>query len=445
MDIQYFKARLFEAAAAAGFSEYELYCQNKDNVRVDIFNQEVSKYENSTLCGISFRAKYNGKMGYASSELLNESVIEFLINAAKDNAVIVETDDKIDIYEGDNEYPNVECFDLDLEEVGVGQIIDAAISIEKAAKEFDSRVKNMPYCFITKSKYNLLIANSKGMNISKQSNNLIAFAYCQVQQADEVKMNGEVFLSSDFKKLNPKEFGEKGAQTALDMLGVKPIKTGTYDIVIDAKAASSLLSVFFSMFSAEFAQKGFSLLEEKIGDNIASDVVTIVDNPLLPYAVGSTPFDSEGVASFKKYVVQNGVFKTFLHNTKTAKKAGVASTGNATKQDHRSSVGVGPTNFYIEPSEKTKEQLLVSMGNGLIIDGFAGLHSGTNPISGEFSLQAEGHFVENGNVVHSVEQITLSGNFLNILSGIVSVADDLELKGSITSPSIFVKGMSVSA
>jgi PmbA protein len=204
-----------------------------------------------------------------------------------------------------------------------------------------------------------------------------------------------------------------------------------------------LLATFAGIFSAEKVQKGFSLLKGRLGSKIAADVVTIRDDPLLAELPGSAVFDGEGVAAKNKAVVENGALKTYLHNRKTAKKDGVEPTGNGFKPSFKAAVDIAPSNFYIVAGNKSRDELIAEMGDGLIITGLEGLHSGANSVSGDFSLSAEGFLARGGKTARAVEQITIAGNFFGLLKDIIAVASDLEFKGKISSPSVLIREISV--
>ena len=165
---------------------------------------------------------------------------------------------------------------------------------------------------------------------------------------------------------------------------------------------------------------------------------------MLENGIASQPFDAEGVASKTKAVISDGVLKTFLHNLKTAKKDGVESTGNAYK-GIKSPIGISPTSFYIQAGDKSYQQLLEEMGEGLIIISVQGLHSGANPVSGDFSLGAYGYYVKDGRIQRPVDQITIAGNFFDLLKNVVAIGSDLEFDSSgVGSPSsLLIKELAV--
>ena len=210
-------------------------------------------------------------------------------------------------------------------------------------------------------------------------------------------------------------------------------------MVFKRGAMADLLTTFSGVFSAGNAQQGLSLLAGREGKKIAADCVTIVDDPLMPWGPGSSPFDREGAATKKKNVVERGVLTTLLHNRKTAKKAGIRTTGNAAGGGR-----VAPSNLFIAPGERAPEALIADVGEGLYVTEVMGLHAGANPVSGDFSLLSRGFVIENGKIGRAVEQFTVAGNFYRLLEDVAEVADDLKFEGTpIASPTLRVKKLSV--
>lgn len=228
------------------------------------------------------------------------------------------------------------------------------------------------------------------------------------------------------------------------MLDAAPCASGTMPVILRNGAMADLLQTFSSVFSADAAQKGLSLLAGKEHSQIAAPCVTLVDDPLLPGGFASRPFDGEGVATYTKKVIENGVLTTLLHNLKTANKAGCASTGNASRASYAASVGVSPTNFFLQPGQADLDALHAHLQNGLVVTEVSGLHAGADAVSGDFSLLSSGYLVENGRKGRPVEQITVAGNFFQLLRDIEEVGCDLRFPmGSVGSPSVRVRSLSV--
>ena len=204
----------------------------------------------------------------------------------------------------------------------------------------------------------------------------------------------------------------------------------------------SLLQTFCGIFSAENAQQKLSLLSGREGETIASPLITIMDDPLLPGGLATSAFDGEGSASRTKAVVEQGVLKTLLHNRRTAAKQGVETTGNARRAGR---MDVAPTNFYIVPGSRSLDQLLQDMEDGLLITDVSGLHAGANPVSGDFSLLSNGFVIRGGKQAEPVERVTVAGNFYQLLKAVRAVGSDLEFPGSsVGSPSLDVGTLPVS-
>ena len=190
-----------------------------------------------------------------------------------------------------------------------------------------------------------------------------------------------------------------------------------------------------------------SKLNDKIGEKIASEQVNIVDNPFMKEGLSSRNFDSEGVASKKTNIIQKGVLNTHLYNLKLAKKLNKNSTGHGNKSSYKSTISIAPSNLYIEPTDVDYNNMVESLDKGLIITELQGLHSGVNTVSGDFSLSAKGYFVENGKIKRAVNQITVAGNFYEMLENVEKVGSDLEFTmpsaGYIGSPTIKIKSLSI--
>jgi len=249
-------------------------------------------------------------------------------------------------------------------------------------------------------------------------------------------------LTRDPKEVDVEKVAGDAVEDALRSVGAAPLASGSYPVIIKAGCMSSLLSTFSGIFSAENAQKGLSQLQGREGDVVAASCVTLIDDPLLADGYASRPFDDEGVPSRTKEVISQGKLVTLLHNLKTAAKAGVESTGNAAKASVSSPVTVAPSNFYIKPGDCTLADLEEKMGEGLVITDVSGLHAGANATSGDFSLICEGYAVKDGKFERAMEQMTISGNFYQLLLGVQEVANDLRFGSScIASPSVRVANM----
>ena len=447
MLLEEFKVSLFEKAELHGFSQYEIYYLKEDVLNVETFQGELEKYSVSETQGLSFRGIFNEKMGYSYTEVLDEVSVDFLINSAKENAVVIENEEKEIIYGEKEKYSAFDGYEEKISKITPIEKIKLALDMEVAAKkESDRVIRVQSVVEEVDSSYHII--NSKGLDLSFRSNAI--FAVVEPVVSDKERMNSaySFICTRNFDKINPSVLAKEAVEKSLAFTGAESVKSGNYHIAMLNEAAASLLSTFSGIFSADNVQKGLSLLKDKVGERISSDRVTIIDNPLLKEGMKSKPFDDEGVATYTKEVISEGKLKTLLYNLKTATKAGVKSTGNGAKDTYSSPVEVAPSNFYFKPGHKDFDSILKALGDGILITELQGLHSGANPVSGDFSLAAKGFVIKDGIINRAVEQITIAGNFYKLLEDIEEVGADLKFgfpsgKGYFGSPTLIIKVMSI--
>lgn len=441
MNMDAFITKLFTAAKEAGFTVAEAYLLEDDSFKAVAMNQEITQYSANTTRGLGFRGVVNGRMGYASTEAFDDAAVDWLVSGALDSATLSEDEDKPFIYNGQEP---VAVLPLTGADAPVTDKLAFALEMEKEAKAYDPRVAQVGYNTVITGQAGVRIVNTYGMD--KRYTESVCGAYLQpvARDGDSTATGLELQFARDFSALNARKLARDAAKIAVDALHASPVASGQYRIVIHNLAMTDMLETFSSAFSAESAQKELSLLKGKIGQQIAAPCVTIVDDPLRADGFSSRPFDAEGVPSARNIVVDAGEFKTFLHNLKTAYKDGVASTGNASKAGYAASVRVSPTNFYIQEGTKSFDTLLADIADGLVITEVEGLHSGADAVSGDFSLLSKGYTVKDGKRVRPVEQITIAGNFFELLTQIRSVGSDLRFpSGGFGAPSIDVGTLSV--
>lgn len=435
---------LLEKGKQAGFEDMEVYIQGSSSMDIKVFKGELDKYTIADGEGMSFRGVCNGNMGYAYSEKVDRSSVDMLIEGAKQNASVIEDEDKEFIFGGSESYREVESYNSELEAVDTSKKIDFAMELERVALSLDERVESVSTCLYGESSGYSVLVNSKGLVLEDRSNMAYGYISVKVKDGDDIKTADRYVLSNDFSVFDVSELAKEAVDEAISMIGAKSVESGDYEIVLRNDVAASFIDSFEGIFSAEAVQKDLSLLKGKLGEQIAVPELTIVDDPFLENGMGSTGFDSEGVATVYKKLIENGELKTYLHSLKTAKKDGVEPTGNGFK-GYKSSISIAPTNFYVENGAHSFEDMIKSVKRGILVIDLQGLHSGLNSVSGDFSLSAYGYLVENGAIVRPVNQITVAGNFYKLIKEIEMIGDDLEfiLPGNIGSPSIKIKSLSV--
>jgi len=449
MNFDTFKAAIFARAKEKGFADYELYFSGGTSFSVRVLNGEIAEYKNTNSEGVGFRGTFNGKMGYAFSEIMSEEIIDAMLTNAAANAGIIEEKEVETLYPGDDKYPEVNSFNPALDAVDAGQKIEWALEMEKYAKSLDPRVKMADYCTVANSDTQMAMGNSYGLNLAQKSNMAIAYIIARVEENGVTKSGYEYWNGRDFADFDYKKLADKAVKKALSYLGATSMESGALPVVFNNDTAHDIFGVFSRVFMAENGQKGFSLLnKDRLGEAIAAPHITLRDDGVCADSLGSMAFDAEGVATQQKAIIENGTLKTLLYNIKSAGKDGVKSTGNAAKQGHGGAITSSYNNFYLQPGTTSFDELIASVEKGVLITEMAGLHSGANSVSGDFSFSADGFLIEGGKIARPIEQITVAGNFYELLKNIQTIGSDLRFqsmgKGGVGMPSLLVDGLSIS-
>ncbi|HHW45006.1 MAG TPA: TldD/PmbA family protein, partial [Desulfotomaculum sp.] len=233
------------------------------------------------------------------------------------------------------------------------------------------------------------------------------------------------------------------ARRAVRMLGARPVATRRAAVILEPYVATGFLGLLGPGLTAEAVQKNRSPFAGKVGQQVASTMVTVLDDGAMAGGIASAPFDGEGVPTGRTVLIEGGVLKGFLHNTYTAARDGVQSTGNGVRGSFKSTPEVGTTNFFIQPGTVSPEQLIRDTASGLYVTEVMGMHT-ANPISGDFSVGAAGILIENGQLTRPVRGVAIAGNLLELLNHVDGVAGDLTFFGGRGSPTIRVARMSIS-
>ena len=442
MDFTTFKNLVIAHCEELGIADYELYYQAAESTSVSAFQHEINQFTSSTEGGICFRCIVSGKMGYASTEELSEEAAASIVARAADNASVLEAEEPVFLGEGGKTYAKLERepYGMPATEALINKVLETQEQIYAAnpAVIDGSSTQGIAERSIT------AIYNSRGLDLRSETTLAGLVVAAVVSNGKEMANDYQIKLGA-LDTIDTENLTKKAAETALGKLGGDVAPTGQYPVVFDPEAMSDLLATFSGVFSAENAQKGLSKLADKEGKTVASQAVTLVDDPFHPESPVQRTFDAEGSPTFCKQIIEKGEFRTLLYNLKTAAVAGKETTGNASKAGYDSPVGIRPFTMYLAPGEITEEELLKKAGNGVYINSLGGLHAGANPVSGDFSLQSAGFMIENGKKTTAVKSFTVAGNFYDLLKNVTAVASNLELPGmgSFGSPSVLVEGLSI--
>ncbi|AKI97172.1 TldD/PmbA family protein [Kosmotoga pacifica] len=453
MTFEKFREMVFEYAAAKKANDFEIYIKKTREFDVSIQKGEIEKYKDATTVGVSFKVLKDGKVGYSFSETLNEQAVKLLVDEALENVTVIESEEQDFLYDGSGEYASFNTLYLgEFDRLTAREKIEIAMELEKSVLASRPEIFMVPYNGFSHKTSEIYIANSSGMEVYSKSDGGHIFAMALGKRNDSPK---SVFYFKVGKK--PQDLGLSDITTRISrdmelLFTAKPVKSGKYAVIFRNDAFGSLLSTFSPMFSAKSVQKGFSLLKGRLGEKIASEKLTLIDDPFLEMSPVSRTFDDQGVPTRRKAIIEKGELKTYLYDLKTARIDNRESTGNALKLgNYRVPTSISHFNLVLENEGVSFEDMVKTIERGLVIIELDGLHSGANPISGDFSLGARGFLVEKGRIVGGVEEITVSGNILNVLKNIVETGNDAKFSmpgmAGFSSyaflPSVLVEGVDV--
>lgn len=431
-----------EIAKSQGVSEVEAYSSQVAELEVEVSDGQVENLQKAEETGLSLRILKNGRLGFAYTNDLSRQGLERAAQEAIEITQVV-PEDRFYSFPDPIDYEPLDLLDREYSRVPVEEKIELAKEIEAAARAYDSRVRKVRMAQYSERFYEVAIANSHGLAIFYQGTGFFGSTMA-VAEADGVSETGWGFdFAHRLKELDPKRIGEEAARRSVEMLGAKRVASQKADIVLDPVVGAEFLGVIAPALTGEAVQKGKSLFYDKVGQEVASKVVNIVDDGRQVQGAAAAPVDDEGVPTGRTQLVAEGKLQGFLHSIYTAGKAGVEPTGNGLRSSYRGRPESSPSNIYLVPGDKGGEQIISEVQKGLYVTSVMGMHT-ANPISGDFSLGASGLWIENGEIAYPVRGVAIAGNIVSFLKSVVEVGSDLRFTGSYGAPTVRVSGISIS-
>lgn len=443
------------AGKKAGADAAEAYVTRGRKLSVDIFRGEPEVFEKAETGGAGIRAFRGRRMGYAYTTDLTEEGLTAAAKLACANAGSAD-EDKFNGLPDEAGLPAktnaVGSDDLGLTSPDFGRATTAekikfAREMEEAALRTDSRVKGCETVTYGEEDETVVLANTAGFAGFYRRQASYGFIDTLAEAAGDVQTGFSYCAGHSLYDLDAAAAGQEAAERAVVMLGGQSRKPGTITAVFDPLVFIQVLTAISPALSADAAQKGRSFLADAVGQTAAAECFSLVDDGRLPGGLGSSPFDDEGVPTSTVSLIEKGVLTTLLYNSYAARKAGVAATGNGARASFRTPPGTSPTNLFVKPGGKTRDDIISSVGNGLYVMGLQGLHAGVSPVTGQFSAGAYGLRIKDGRLAEPVREITIASSCPDILKNVVAVGADIRFvpMGAVYgSPTVAVEGIVVS-
>ncbi|MGE5398402.1 MAG: TldD/PmbA family protein [Chitinophagales bacterium] len=430
-----------EQASSRGV-EAESFVLHSAELSVEVTGGQVETLKQAEQIGIGIRVLQGKQVGFSFTTDLSETALRDTFEKAVMGAKYTGEDEFNGFPGKPAEYPQMQTYDEEIHSTDLEAKIELAREAERQARAVDKRVTVVERAGYEDSVYSIAIVNSRGVQAFQKG------AYCGVYISLVAEENGDaqngfsVMARKRIKEMDPVAVGKEGANIALRMLGAKSAPSASMPCILEPYVMTSFLNVLSDSFSADAVQKGKSALKGKVGQELASKELVLVDDGIYEKGVGSFPFDGEGWPCQHTVLIEDGVLRGFLYDTYTARKDKTVSTGNASRGSFRGGPSVGTTNFYLQPGRLTPENLRKDIVKGLYITEVMGMHT-ANPISGDFSVGASGIIIENGELKYPVRGLTIAGNLYGFLKDIDGIGNDLRFYGTTGAPSVRVKSLSI--
>ncbi len=430
-------------SAAEGDEAVEAYAEESRRTEVNVHKREVEGLTFAESRGLGVRLISGSKLGYAYAADPSPDEVRRAVAQARDNATFGTEDEFNVLALADDAEPISELFHADQAEMATDRKVSLALDLERLATTSDPRVTKVELAQYGDAVSRVAIASTTGVAAEYARTDCWCAVGALAEEGDETQTGFSFRVGRELAELEWADVATEAAERAARMLGAVKPPTAKVPVVLDPFAGSSFLGVLAGALSAEAVQKGRSLFANLVGRDVGSDVFTLVDDGRLVAGPAASPFDDEGVPSGRTELIARGTLNCFLHNTYTAKRGGTSSTGNAKRAGYRSVPGVGTSNFFVEAGRSDVAEILKLAEGGILIQDVSGVHSGANPISGEFSVGATGLRITGGELGEPLREMTIASTIPDMLKAIAAVGSDLRFFTSVGVPTILIGEMTV--
>ena len=429
-------ARGVDAATAAGAGDAEAYVSDSTGLEVRVFDGEVESLTEAGQRGLGLRVWIDGRAGYAYGTDLSTDGVTQIAADAVEAASVADPDEFAAAPD-----PAAAAWSTE-------QRVELAKAIERAAREADSRVVAVETAVYVDERASVALANSRGVAGAYEA----TFAYAYLSAIAEDNGDRQTGLGFGMGRspaaLDADAIGRESAERSTSLLGAAKPKSRTCPVVLDPTVAASFAGFIGGVLCADAVQRGRSPFAGMLGEEIASSVLTLVDDGAEPAGLNSAPFDGEGLPSGRTPLIEDGALGAYLHDSYTARREGNGerSTANASRSGYRSPPSVSTSNLLVEPGAQSLEELLADAGEGMYVTDVAGLHSGVNPVSGQFSVGATGRAISGGELGQPADEFTIASDLQSMLKAIVAAGSEarwVPFGGSVNTPPLLIGEMAI--
>ena len=412
--------------------QLDVYVARGKDTEVRVYKGEIEQLSTADSEGVGIRVVKDGRTGFAYAGIWSEDAVAEALADARDNADFGSVDEFAGVAAPDGvTAADIDPFDAELETYPTEKKIDMALELERMVNASDPRIAGARVISYGDELVDRAVATSNGIAVASRRSASAVSAYVIARDGDETQTGGGVAAARRPSDIDVERAARDAVERAVRMLGATKPKSARLTAVLDPQIAATFLGIVGSTLSGEAVLKGRSLFADRIGEEVAAAGVTLVEDATTPAAWGATKFDGEGLATRPVTLIENGVLRRYLYDSYSARRAGTAPTGSARRASFKSTPGVGLRALRVLPGDRSRDEIIATIDDGVLVTSVSGLHSGVNAVSGDFSVGATGIRIRNGALAEPVREFTIGSTIQRMMKGITAVGNDLEwLTGS---------------
>ncbi len=397
------------------------------HVEVRVYEGDIESLSSAESQGAGVRVVVDHRQGFAYAASLDADVLAETLEEARDNATFATPDEFLGLAEPDGvRVPDLDLYRLGMDEVPTETKIDLALALERAVKGADRRISGVESAEYVDAMAEGGVVTNTGIRSAGRETACYVAASCVATQDDDTQTGFGYSVGRELADVDIEVAAADAAERATRLLGATKPPSGRFTIVLDPYVTAQFLSIIGGTLSGEAVLKGRSLFAERLGEEVANGLVSLVDDPTNPLAYTATETDGEGLATRRNPLIDRGVLRQFVQNSYTARRSGTTSTGSAVRGGFKSTPGVGCMALALDPGTKQQAELLADVGDGVLVSSVSGLHSGVNAVSGDFSTGAEGLRISGGALAQPLREFTIASTLQRMLHDVQAVGADVE-------------------
>ena len=425
--------------------EIEVACSHGRSTSIRAYGGELESLTTAESHAVGVRVLVDGREGFASAGTLADDVVATMLEEARDNARFAEADPHVGIARPDG----VDPVDIDLWRDGVEATsnqhkIDLALELERRVRDADDRITGVRVAGYGDSVGSFALASTAGITATTSATSASISVQALAADGDRTQTGYAYDGAREPSALDLDRVVDRAVSQTVDLLGSTQPRTTSVDLVLDPHLAATVLGLVAGTLTGDRVLKGRSPFVDRVGETIASPSLTFLDDATDPRSLGAASHDGEGLACRPVPLVTDGVLQGFLHDSYTGRRSGVGSTGSALRGT-RGLPSPGLHALAVRPGSGDLDELIASVDHGLLVFNLAGLHSGVNAVSGDFSVGVEGRMIRNGQLAEPIHECTIASTLQRLLLDITAVGGDLvHLPSGVSTPSIVIGGVALS-